>query len=294
MQPEILRGARAGALWMLTAAALWGLLGIFGKQAQLLGVSALEVAFWRAALGGLLFGLHAGVLRLKLPRGRDLAWTLLFGLVGVSLFYASYQLAVQQGGASLASVLLYTAPAFVTLSGRWFGERPGPREWLACLGILGGVALMAAGSGQGLSVSGGALLWGLTAGLSYSVYYLYGRVFFGRYEPAALYAVALPTGALGLLPLLPQLAWPAGPAWGLLGGIAVLSTYAAYLAYGQGLQRLGSTQASVIASLEPVVAGVLAAWLFGESLGPLGWLGAALVIGSATLLNLGSRTAKTG
>ena len=39
------------------------------------------------------------------------------GIAGVSIFYGSYQLAVKAGGASLASVLLYTAPAFVALLG---------------------------------------------------------------------------------------------------------------------------------------------------------------------------------
>ena len=106
--------ARA-ALLLLTAAFLWGLLGIFGKLAFALGLSPLEVAFWRAALGGALYLLHALSVRARFPRGRDALVTALFGLTGVSVFYASYQLAVQSGGASLASVLLYTAPAFVAV-----------------------------------------------------------------------------------------------------------------------------------------------------------------------------------
>ncbi|MCD0163986.1 EamA/RhaT family transporter, partial [Deinococcus sp. 6YEL10] len=43
-------------LLILTAAVLWGLLGILGKQAQAAGIAPLEVAFWRAALAG---GLYA-------------------------------------------------------------------------------------------------------------------------------------------------------------------------------------------------------------------------------------------
>lgn len=274
----------APALPILLAAVLWGLLGILGKQAQAAGVGPLEVAFWRAALGGGLFAGHALLTRAPLPRGRDLLVTALFGLVGVSVFYGTYQLAVRAGGASLASVLLYTAPAFVALLG-WglLRERLGVREGLAVAGTLTGTLLISLGGGQGVTVTGAALGWGLTAGLTYSLYYLYGKLYFPRYAPVALYAVALPVGALGLLPFA-QFAPKTSGAWVSLGAIAVLSTYLAYLAYSAGLRRLPATRASVIASLEPVVAAGLAAGLFGERLSPMALLGAALVIGAAVWL----------
>ncbi|MEF2278753.1 EamA family transporter [Deinococcus sp. YIM 134068] len=273
-------------LLILVAAVLWGLLGILGKNAQAAGVGALEVALWRAVLAGGLYALHAGVTRARLPRGRDLLVTAIFGILGVSVFYGSYQLAVRAGGASLASVLLYTAPAFVALLG-WglLRERPGWREAAAIAGTLAGIALISLGGGQGVNVTGAALGWGLIAGFTYSLYYLYGKAFFGTYAPHALLAVALPVGALGLLPFVTFSAKTPG-AWASLVAIAVFSTYLAYLAYGAGLRRLPATRASVIASLEPVVAAGLAALLFDERLSPTALLGAALVIGAALSLSV--------
>lgn len=279
-------GARLAPLLILTAAVLWGLLGIFGKQAQAAGVGPLEVAFWRAVLGGALFALHAVLTRSAIPRGRDLLVTAAFGVVGVSVFYGAYQLAVRSGGASLASVLLYTAPAFVALLGWLFlRDRLGRRELLAVGGTLGGIALISFGGGEGVTASGAALAWGLLSGFTYSLYYLYGKAFFGRYSPAALFAVALPVGALGLLPFL-SFTPKTGGAWLSLGGLALLCTYLAYLAYSAGLRHLPATRASVIASLEPVVAAGLAALVFGERLSPLALLGAALVIGAALSLSV--------
>ncbi|RJF71631.1 EamA/RhaT family transporter [Deinococcus cavernae] len=272
-------------IYILIAAVLWGLLGILGKNAQTAGVTPLEVAFWRAALAGLLFGLHAGVTRAPLPRGKDLWVTAGFGLLGVSVFYGAYQLAVRSGGASLASVLLYTAPAFVALLGWAFlREKLGRREIMAVVGTLGGIALISLGGGQGVTVSAPALAYGLTAGFTYSLYYLYGKTFFGRYTPAALYAVALSIGAVGLLPFVHFTA-KTSAAWLSLAGLALLCTYFAYLAYSAGLKHLPATRASVIASLEPVVAASLAALLFGERLAALALVGAALVIGAALLLS---------
>ena len=280
--------ARA-ALLLLTAAFLWGLLGIFGKLAFALGLSPLEVAFWRAALGGGLYLLHALSVRARFPRGLDALVTALFGLAGVSVFYASYQLAVQSGGASLASVLLYTAPAFVALSG-WLvlKERLGLRELLAVAATLSGIALISLGGGQGVHPGAAALGWGLLAGLTYSLYYLYGKFYFPRFAPVALYAVALPVGATGLAPFTPFV-HKSLTAWGLLLVIAFFSTYLAYLAYAVGLRWLPATRASVIASLEPVVAAMLAAIVFGERLSALAILGAAIVLGAALLLSLPGR-----
>lgn len=274
---------------ILAAAVLWGLLGILGKNAQAAGVSPLEVAFWRAVLAGGLYAAHALVTRAAFPRGRDLLVTAGFGILGVSVFYGSYQLAVRAGGASLASVLLYTAPAFVALFG-WavLRERLGAREGAAVAGTLAGIGLISLGGGQGVNVTGAALGWGLAAGFTYSLYYLYGKAFFTRYSPTALLAVALPIGALGLLPFV-SFSAKTPAAWGSLSAIAVFSTYLAYLAYSAGLQHLPATRASVIASLEPVVAAGLAALLFGERLSPTALLGAGLVIGAALLLSVEKR-----
>jgi hypothetical protein len=47
---------------------------------------------------------------------------LFFGLWGVSVFYGSYLLANENGGAALAAVLLYTAPLWVTIQAPIFHE----------------------------------------------------------------------------------------------------------------------------------------------------------------------------
>ncbi|AFZ65969.1 DMT family transporter [Deinococcus peraridilitoris] len=279
----------SSTLLILAAAVLWGLLGIFGKFALAQGLHPLETAFWRAVLGGSLFALHALVTRAPLPRGRDLLVTVVFGLTGVSVFYGAYLLAVQAGGASLASVLLYTAPAFVALlAWRFLHEKIGRRELVGVAITIGGVALISLGGGSGVNVTLAAMGYGLISGLTYALYYLYGKAFFSRFAPHALLAVALPVGALGLLPLVP-FEHKSPTAWGALLAIALFSTYLAYLAYGFGLRGLNATRASVIASLEPVVATALAALLFAERFTSLALLGAALVILSALALSLAPR-----
>jgi DME family drug/metabolite transporter len=277
---------------ILAAAVLWSLLGIFGRLAQDRGIAPLEVALWRAVMGGAMFAVHARVTRAALPRGRDLAITAGFGVAGVSILYASYQLAIQAGGASLASVLLYTAPAFVAvLSWRFLGETLGVRAWLCVATTIGGVALISAGGVSGIRVSAAAIGFGLVSAITYALYYLVGKLTFGRIAPAAVFAVAMPVGALGLLPFV-TFAPKDGAAWLILVAMGVLSTYLAYLLYGIALRRLPATRTSVLASVEPVFAAALAALILGERLSGLAYVGAAMVAAAAVGFSLASTTTK--
>lgn len=276
-----------GYLLVFFAAILWGLIGLFSHGILEAGVRPLELAFWRAALAGGMFALHALATRqLRVGSAPDLAALGGFSLVGVTLFYTSYTLAVQTGGVSLASILLYSSPAFVAVAARPLLGEALTRRKLALLALtLTGVVLVSRGGGAGVEVSPTSLLWGLTAAVSYSSYYLFGKWALGRYSPVTIYAVVLPSGALTLLPFVDFV--PKSPeVWGLLTLLALVSTYAAYGLYYTGLRRTEASRAVLVASVEPVVAALLAALIFSERLGAWGLLGGALILGAAALASL--------
>ncbi len=267
----------AGYLFVLAAACLWGLLGVVSKWAFEQGVSPLEVAFWRAALGAILFGAQAIWIQ-KVRLERPDRWAVLgFGLVGISLFYGAYQLAIESGGAALASVLLYTAPAIVALLSWLFLREPMDAHKLFAVGLtLLGVALVSL-QGGGVKVSLAGLLWGLLSALTYATYYLFGKLYLNKYSTPTVFLYALPVGALGLLPFVNFVPKNA-EAWTAIAFLTIASTFFAVTLYFAGLRRLEATRASVVATLEPVVA-AFAAWLWwGERFSLLGYLGAGLVL----------------
>lgn len=280
----------AGGYWLVLAAAvLWALLGVFSQRLLSAGVPATEVAFWRATLATPLFVAHAARSRSLRVRPRDLPGLAGFALVGVTLFYASLNLAIDAGGVSLAFVLLYTAPAFVALlAAALLGEPLTKGKGTLVALSVAGVAMVSAGGGAGVTPTPAAVAWGLTAGLSYSSYYLFGKWVLRRYAPATVFAYVMPVGAVGLLPLVRFEALGAGGgAWLDLVLMAVLSTYLAYFVYYSGLRTVEASRAVLVATLEPLLAAVLAAVLFGERLGALGVVGGALVLVAATLASLG-------
>lgn len=272
-----------GYVYIVLAAACWAMLGPVARLAFVEGLSPLEVAFWRAALGGACFVVHVLVRR---PRGvakTDLPAVLGFGLVGVTVFYASYLWAVEAGGAALASVLLYTAPAWVAvMSVMWLGERMTRRKAVAVALTVSGVAGIAVGSAADVHFTVAAIGWGLVAGWSYALYYPFGKKYFARYAPVVVFGYALPVGALGLLPFV-EFAPKSPVAWGALVWLGVVSTYVAYSLYARGLKRLEATRASVVATLEPVMAAAVAYAWWDEQFGVWGYVGAVFVLAGVLL-----------
>lgn len=280
-------GRAVGYACILAAAALWGLIGPVARVALARGVTPLEIGFWRAALAAVLFAVHAGVRRRLRIAPRDLPVALWFGLTGIALLYGSYFLAVRATGAALASVLLYTAPAWVAVAARFVLHEPMSRRKVLAVAItLGGTTLVALGSGGTVHATGAGIAWGLASGWAYALYYVTGKRFLARYDTSTLFVYALPFGALVLAPFAHIGAHPRA-AWLAIAAIAVLSTYAAYLFYGAAVKRLEASRASILANFEPVVASVLAFGIWGERLGAGALVGAALVLAGAVLVATG-------
>lgn len=269
---------------VFAAAVLWGLIGLFSKIALDEGLQPLEISFWRALLGGAAFFVHAVLSkRLRFQRGSDVPAFVAFALVGVTLFYPALTFAMDTGGLSLAVILLYSAPAFVAVFAFLLLREPFTSgKVLLVLLATSGVALVARSGGAGVNVTALSMTWGLTAGLAYSSYYLFGKWVLRRYHPVTIYAFILPVGALALMPFVRF--HPVTPTAALaLALMALFSTYLAYLAYYSGLRHVEASRAVLVATVEPVVGAAVAALAYGERLGLLGFVGGGLVLVAALL-----------
>ncbi|PKN06852.1 MAG: EamA family transporter [Deltaproteobacteria bacterium HGW-Deltaproteobacteria-8] len=274
-----------GYLFVLCAAALWALIGPLSKQAIAFGVAPLEAAFWRSAIGWSLFAAHALATRSWQLQRADAPAVAAFGVFGVATLFGAYILSIHYVGAALASVLLYTAPAWVALLA-WLmlGESmTGSKIVALCMTLLG-VACVSLGpsllSGQGLgAVNLPGILLGLLSGLSYATYYIFGKRYLGRYATPTLFLYALPVGCLCLLPFVPfgHKSWQA---WLTLAVLGLTTTYGAYSVYYAGLRILSATRTAIVASVEPVLAAALAFVWWGERFDIAGYVGSALILGA--------------
>lgn len=269
-----------GYLYVTLAAVLWALIGPVSRFAFEVGMPPLEVAFWRSCLAWVLFAAQARSMGQMRVARADLPAVLAFGVAGIAGLFGSYALAVRAGGAALASVLLYTAPAWVAVMSRlWLGEKLGSAKVAAVALTILGVAGISLGpdwsGGQGFSAA--AIFFGLLSGITYALYYIFGKRYLGRYSTPTLFLYALPVGALVMTPFFSFGTHPL-QAWIAVAILAFVCTYLAYSIYYAGLKHLEATRASVVATLEPLVASLLAFFLWNETFTPLGYIGATLIL----------------
>ena len=276
-----------GYAFIAAAAILWGMIGPFSRLAFQEGIAPMEVAFWRALLAWILFGGHAMIRREVRLYSKDIPYILVFGICGVSLFYFFYQMAVKQGGAALAAVLLYTAPAWVIVLSRIFlKESITPTKISAMVLTLIGISAISMGrdAGHGGSpISVSAIVFGLSSGFCYSLYYIFGKHFSGRYSSYNLFLYVLPVGALGLLPWV-DFAPKTPTAWLALISLVIICTYGANSCYYLGLKYLDAGRASITATLEPVVAAAVAYFWWNEVFTLQSYLGSAVILSGVVLM----------
>ena len=291
-----------GYAQVMGAAALWATLGLFYTGfIDVYGVPLLGVAFYRAALGfAILLLILASVrpawLRVSV---RDLPLFVLFGLVGVAAFFVTYVYAIHLAGMAVAVVLMYTAPAWVTLiAWRLFGEGLG---WvkLTALGLaFVGCALVArAWNPSQVRLNLAGVLCGLGAGLTYGLYTVFNKMAVRRYVPWTVMMYALGFGAAFLLPLqsaatFRPLQQPMLVVWLLV--LAIGPTLGAALLHAMSLQRLPASVVSIVATLEPAIATILA-WVFlKERLGVDQIAGGVLILSGVLLLQRADRRGRRG
>jgi drug/metabolite transporter, DME family len=284
---------------VLLAGTFWACLGLFFRALESYHLPPTTIALNRALVAGLTL-LAVGLLRrpdILRVRSRDLAYFGLYGLV-VALFFFVYIAAVNRGSVALASVLLYTGPVWVVLYARLRWSEPLGGAKLAALGLaVLGSALVALGSGDASAGGGWAIALGLLSGLLYGIYSLLSNEGLRRgYAPSTIVLYAMLGGALFLLPLQD---WAAvghalgtPGAWPILLAVAWVSSLLAPVCYAAGQSRIGASTASILATVEPVVAAMLAWLLLGERLSALQLAGGGLVLGA--VLTLASRGRPAG
>jgi drug/metabolite transporter, DME family len=281
-----------GALAVAAAASIWGTLGLFAKILYAQGVSFESLVAVRASVGwlaviGFLLATQ-GARSLRVAR-RDLAFLLPLGLIGIGTFYLLYFYTVRESTIGTAAVLLYSAPAFVVVLAWLFLKEPlNAAKVFALLLTVGGIFLVAgAYDPANLEVSPKILLTGLLSGLTYGLYAIFGRPLAGHLSAAVILSYALAFGSallvVAALPTLDTLAGLPAASYALLLMLAVVHTTLAFALYTFGIRHLGAGRAAIVATIEPVVAGILGVTLLSEELTALKVLGALLVLAGAVL-----------
>jgi len=229
---------------------------------------------------------------------KDLPFLAFFGVAGLALVHFTYFKTISLTGVATAILLEYLAPVIVlaasvvTVRDRWTWTLPVS----VALSVTGCAAVVGAFSGTGLVVTAEGLMWGLLSAVFFAGYTLMGRWAAHKFSSWTLLTYGLGAATVFWVIVL------GGPGSMLrtlsdlrtfiaVAAVALVSTVIPFGAFLKALKHIRATEASVTATLEPVLAAVVAWVLLGEALGWAQILGGLLVIAAIIVAQAPGRAA---
>lgn len=278
---------------ILIAGSLWGCLGLFNRHLSALG-SPGDRGHAAESGGlphypGLIFLVYdRSIFRIRL---RHLPIFLCSLASSAFSFLPSATSCSQQvSSLAVAAILLYTAPTFVViLSALLWKDRITKRKLAALVLAFLGCCFVAGILNGALTLTPEGLLLGIGSGLFYSSYTIFGRFALKHYQPFTVTFYTFLIAGIGSLfmtspgDLSTTFHSPMGILLSL--GLMVVGTVIPYLLYTKGLSDLGdSGKASILASVEPVVASLVGIAAFGEPMTLGVVLGLVCILASVYIL----------
>ena len=280
-------------LYIIAAAALWGLIGLFVKAIAAQGFSSMQIVALRAMASTAcitLVLLYKGVNQLRIDL-RDLWMFVGTGIFSLLFFNFCYFNCIQSSSLAVAALLLYTAPAFVMLmSLLLFGERFTAKKGVALVCTFIGCACVTGALEGGLNLTLSGLLYGLGSGFGYALYSIFGKYAVRKYSSLTITAYTFYFAVLAAVPL----AGFDGAALSKINlttiggslGLGLVCAVVPYLLYTKGLKQVEPGQASILATIEPFVAAAVGMLCFAEPLTMSKAMGMLLIFCSIVILNI--------
>lgn len=279
----------AGYAAVAAAAALWAVSAVVARRLFDRGISPVELTESRAVLAAAGFALlPVSWRRPPSPRRRPVvALGLALALVNVTYF-----LAVSRIPVAVALVIQYIGPALIVAwTSLWARRAPSPEVAAALVAALAGVALVVdlphglSGRLDGVGVAlalGSAVFFAaytLLAERTGAIYGSAGAMFRGFAVAAAGWV------AFQLVRGVPSRLLEAANVPAVLY-VGIAGTLLPFLLYAWGVRRVRAERAAIAATLEPVVAAVVAWGWLGQRLGAAQVAGGLLVVAAVVSLQL--------
>ncbi len=281
-----------GYLLIVVASIIWGTMGIFGRLAFEYGIHPVVLIALRLLISSLTVLIPVTLFKRKLFKiqKKDLPQFLVFGVFAVALQRVSYFYAVNLTTATIAAVLFYTYPIFVTIyASIFFKEKVNLSTLFAIVLTSSGVILVVKAyevSWLNANISG--VTFGVFSSIFFVLYFLIVKKMRNRYTNWTLILYGDGIGTLALTPIIflsfHEIVGYPQQLWLLIFTIAWFPSLLAYLLYSYALKYVESSKGSVLSVLEPLSAAIFSATILRENFEPLQTIGIALALTGVTLL----------
>ena len=287
-----------GIFFIVGASIFWGFMGTFVNvlTSDSIGFTSMHLISYRTLVTGIILLAYLLIFDRKsliIPK-KYIPMVILSAILTVVVFNIAYITAIKLNGMSVASVLLYTSPVFVTiLSICIFKERLTLLRALTLICATVGCVMVSGVLDGATNLSWIGILMGLVSGLTYGLYGIFSRIITKEVKPISYITYIMLISALIVIPFA-----DIGKSFEILSAntsiiplvllFVLCSQLIPYMLFTTGIKYVSPSRASITATLEPLVATVIGISAFGEGYSVWSIIGMALILGSAILLNLKS------
>jgi len=281
-----------GYVSILIASILWGTMGILAKLAFGYGIVPETLIALRLAVSFVTLAVGLGLFRkdaFKLQKA-DALMFLVLGVFAIAFQRISYFYAVGLTTATVAAILFYTYPVFVTFFAVFFLKEKFDRAMLlAVVMAFSGVALVVRiYDFASLNIDFVGMLFGLLSSLLFVLYFVMVKGLRDRYSNWTLSVYGDGIGVLALLPIIyfsaSNIVEFSTELWLLILAIAWGPSLLAYLFYSYALKYVDASKGSILGVIEPLSAALFSASILGEKLEAPQVVGIALALAGVALL----------
>lgn len=281
-----------GYVLIIIASTLWGTMGILAKLAFGYGIIPETLIALRLAVSFVTLAVGLGLFRknaFKIQKNDALLF-LVLGVFAIAFQRVSYFYAVSLTTATVAAILFYTYPVFVTLFAVFFLKEKFDRAMLlAVVMAFSGVALVVRiYDFASLNIDFVGMLFGLLSSLLFVLYFVMVKGLRDRYSNWTLSVYGDGIGVLALLPIIyfsaSNIVEFSTELWLLILAIAWGPSLLAYLFYSYALKYVDASKGSILGVIEPLSAALFSASILGEKLEAPQVVGIALALAGVALL----------
>jgi len=291
MQIQEPRLSRLGYVYVLLAAGLWALSGPAAKYLFQGGMSPFDLVQLRTTISAAMLFVWLVVWKrdlLSIAR-KDYLY---FPLLGITLaaMQFTYLYSISRIQVAAAVLLQYQAPAFIAVYAIFINRKRLSIGTLVSLfgAVMGCYLMVGAYNLNLLHMNRVGIISGLASAVAFALYSVRSEYGMRTYAPWTVFFYALVFAAVIWNLLYPPFsafhARYGASAWQWILFIGLFGTVLPFGLYNEGIKRIHSARASITATLEPVMAGVIAYGFLGEMMEPWQIMGAGLVIASILLL----------
>jgi len=289
----LLQFENKGAVLIILAGIFWGTMGLFVRSLGAFGFTPVQIVCFRLIVAAVVFAVISRVKEgpVKIPR-RDIPLFLGLGLGSVLIFTCCYFTAIQMMPMSVAAILLYTSPIWVMLMAVLFLHEQLTRVKVMALVLSFAGCVLVSGIGGGKVAPLGFVI-GLCSGIGYGLYSILGTLALKKYSAYTVTSRTFIIAAVGCLAISSPADMAAkaaacgnGPFLAVLVVMTgIVTAVVPFLCYTLGLSTVPAGKAAILATVEPMVATLLGALVYHESLTLVSGCGILCILAAVVILN---------